>query len=381
MNAVVKSPETAESFWEPLFAGGEEPSQRCTVKMRLVRRGGRPWLLLPGEPGLAARVLELYPAQTPRARLARAGLCCALRARLPLGTEPISLTFSPAAGFVRFLTGLGAGEPASLPSLGILAGNPATAGRRFILLLFNAHGRPATVVKAGLGERARELITREERFLATVPRPRPGIPLLRGSFEEPGRRAFALDFFSGQSPSANSQDQLARLLNAWVDSSRQIPLAQTRPWRELQTTCASQPLWLALAQRLQGCRVHPAITHGDLAPWNIKQQAAGAWMVLDWERGDFEGIPGWDWFHYVIQPALLVAREASAPLAERLEQLFASAAFESYARFGGIAGQERELALIYLLHHNEVIRPSEGLAQGRELLNLLRARWLQGACA
>ena len=32
----------------------------------------------------------------------------------------------------------------------------------------------------------------------------------------------------------------------------------------------------------------------------------GSWVVLDWERGEPEGLPGWDWFHYVVQTGVLV---------------------------------------------------------------------------
>ena len=102
---------------------------------------------------------------------------------------------------------------------------------------------------------------------------------------------------------------------------------------------------------------------------------AGAWTVLDWERGELTGIPGWDWFHYVIQSAILVGHLPTSALVQRVEDLLGSEAFQQYAVRGGIVGCERELALAYLLHVVEVIKPSEGLTPTRDLLRALSACW------
>ena len=114
--------------------------------------------------------------------------------------------------------------------------------------------------------------------------------------------------------------------------------------------------------------------HGDFVPWNIKVSPSGAWTVLDWERGEATGIPGWDWFHYVIQSAILVAHLPTSALVQLIEELLGSEVFRQYAARGGIVGCERELALTYLLHVVEVIKPSEGLEPTRELLGALSSR-------
>lgn len=98
-------------------------------------------------------------------------------------------------------------------------------------------------------------------------------------------------------------------------------------------------------------------------------------MVLDWERGELAGIPGWDWFHYVIQPAILVDRSPTTDLVQRIERVLSSEPFKAYSARAGIMGCERELVLAYLLHAVEVIKPSEGLAATRDLLHALAVRW------
>ena len=369
---------TPPNSWEDLFAAPEGQSQAVRVQMRLVRKAGRPFLLLPAQPRPAAATMDLYPAQTGRARMARTLLRCLLRASLPLGTERVSLAFSPGEAFVRFLSSLAGEQAEALPVLGILAGNPATEGQRFLLLVFDASQRPVAVVKAGLSPRARALVEREERFLAAVPEKAVAVPRLRAKFESPRLRALALDFVRGDSPRPRDEAALPPLLAAWVNATRTVALSDTPDWMRLHEAASASGLFSAVARQLSGRRVHPAMHHGDFTPWNIKVSPTGAWTVLDWERGELTGIPGWDWFHYVIQSAILVGRLPTSALMQRVEGLLGSEAFQRYAERAGIRGCERALVLAYLLHVAEVIKPSEGLARTRELLHAFASGWRIG---
>ena len=366
---------TPQHFWEDLFAPPEAQGQGTRVEMRLLKKGGRPFLLLPVQPRPAAATMDLYPAQTGRARAARTVLRCLLRASLPVGTERVSCAISPADPFVRFLSSLAGAPVPALPALGILAGNPASDGQRFLLLIFDASQRPVAVVKAGLSQRARALVEQEEHFLAAVPEKTTAVPRLRAKFESPRLRALALDFFPGESPRPRHETALPALLASWVDPDRTFVLSDAPDWKRLEHAASASAQFSAVASQLRGRTVHPAIHHGDFAPWNIKVSPAGAWTVLDWERGELAGIPGWDWFHYVIQTGILVGCLPAPVLVQRVESLLCSEALQRYAERAGILGCERELVLAYLLHVVEVIKPSEGLAPTRELLNALSTRW------
>jgi hypothetical protein len=364
-----------QNFWEELFPAPAEPGKAVRLEMRLLRRRGRPFLLLPKQPRLAAATMELYSAQTSRARAVRTFLRWLLRASLPLGTEKVSLAISPAEPFVAFLTSL-TGEPTGgLPAVGILAGNPMSEGQRLLLLVFDDWQRPVAVVKAGLSEQARGLIEREESFLKAVPEGTRAVPKLRAAFESPRLRALALDFFAGDSPRPQHEEALPPLLESWIDPNRKIAVADTPDWTRLEKTCSGNALLAAVAQQLRRQNILSAIHHGDFAPWNIKVSPAGVWTVLDWERAELTGIPGWDWFHYVIQSAILVERLPTSVLLQRVESLLNAAAFRQYAARGGIVGCERALVLAYLLHVVEVIKPSEGLAPTRDLLQALSTCW------
>ncbi len=311
---------TTQNFWAELFAAdnGEGSAQ---IEMRLLRKRGRPFLLLPTQRKAAAVSLQLYPAQTPRARLARALLRSSSHLSTSLGTESISLAHATDDPFVRFLASLAKGGADRLPVLSILAGNPASDGQRFILLIFGSHQKPVAVVKAGITERAKSLIEKEESFLRALDGKITGIPQVRGVCQSSRLRAMALDFFPGDSPRSRHESFIATLLSSWVDQKRKIPLRDTADWRRLEQACAADnPFWMVV-RRARNNSFHPTIEHGDFAPWNIKVSRAGAWTVIDWERGEMAGIPGWDWFHYVIQPAILVEHLRVFGLIQRVENL------------------------------------------------------------
>jgi hypothetical protein len=367
--------QAKQDFWKELFPAPAGLAPVVRVEMRLLRKRGRPFLLLPGQGCPASATLSLYPAQTGRARAARTLLRWLLRASLPLGLEKVSLTVSPTDAFTRFLSSL-AGEPTGgLPVFGILAGNPMGEGQRLLLLVFDGQQRPVSVVKTGLSEQARELIEKEESFLKAVPEGTRAVPKVRAAFQSARLGALALDYFAGDAPRPGQEESLPWLLESWVDPKRKIAVADTPDWTRLEKACSGDGRLPAITGQLRTRTIQSAIHHGDFAPWNIKVSPTGAWTALDWERGELVGIPGWDWFHYIIQSANLVGHLPTAGLVQRVEGLLSSAAFQQYAARAGILGCERELVLAYLLHMVEVIKPSEGLPATRDLLQSLSSRW------
>jgi len=359
--------------WKGLFAPDEGNGPGETVGLRIVQRRGEPFLILPQEPALATQALQLYSAQSFRARLAKRFLHAAIRKQRRMMSTPATLRVQLRDPFVHFLQNLGQWPDPQVPAFGILAGNPSTVGRRFILMLFNPKQLPVAVVKAGLDIDAKTLIGREIDFLASISGGTPGIPVLRARFEHPRLRALAMDFFEGDSPIAKDEAGIPELLTSWLNKHKTMAVGLMRQWWELEQTCADHPVFQKLAQNLPSLIVRPTIFHGDFAPWNCKV-ANGGWRVLDWERGDLTGPPGYDWFHYIIQTRILVAKKSTRAITAELLRLLDSAEFQEYARRAGFLKSRRELLLMYLLHHTEVIRPSEGLDRGRKLLQALAAQ-------
>lgn len=367
--------EPSHSDWRELFRPTQDGNRGTLVTLYVVRRDGQPWLMLPASSPLAAQALLLYPAQSAKARWARRALYGALRIGLRPRLERMEIFLSAADPFVKYLQQTARLATAQSLQFALLAGNPRAAGRRHVLLVFGPDGRPATVIKAGVGDAAGNLISRERDFLRQASPTLPGLPQLRGEFNEGNIRALALDCFSGQSPGADENTEFHRLMNGWLARDRSITLNQLGVWRRLLAASRESPLPPAV-QALGELQLHPALFHGDFAPWNIKSHH-GRWTVLDWERGEITGPPAWDWFHYIMQPALLVRRESPPALFGRFVRWIDAPAFVDYARAAGLAQEEhrRALGLAYLAYCRDVTRQTEGATELRTLYQIALQQW------
>ncbi len=361
--------------WEQLFPPPARPEQAVTLRFRLVRKHGQPLVLVPVRRAAVGEAMGLYPAQSRLAKVARLALGGCLRAGFGPGTEAVALRLDPASAFVRFLfpSGVRTGDP----GFALLCGNPRAPGRRLVLLVFDAQGRPHQLVKVGTGERAHALIRAEAGFLKSQSPDRLQSPAVKGTFSGDGLEALAMDYAPGRSPDPRDTGPLAALLAGWVDSGRDASALELPALQRLAVAATSHPLLSRLRSALASARVHPAVFHGDLAPWNIRvHPASGRWAVLDWERGEPAGPPGWDWFHFVIQPEILVRRAGTEALAARFEELLGSAPFQDYARRAGMLDCARALGVAYLFYCAEVIPPAEGGQATNDLLKELSRQWL-----
>ena len=360
----------ASQPWQDLFvtAAPDEPTR--DLPMRLLRRGGAPFLLLPSSARAAALGLDLYAAQTLKARVAKASLRLALRCGcLPRGAEKITLRLAARDPLGRFMSELAGTD---FPQFAMLAGNPNTEGQRCIFLLFNSKAMPAGIVKAGGGPRAVQLIEREEKFLKAVPPGTPAIPKLRSAFQSDRVRAFAIDFFRGRSPRMDDWTPAQQILGAWVKPAPPVPIADLPVWKRLLTAAAAG--LSPMTRGLGAAKVRPCIYHGDFVPWNIKAHH-GAWTLLDWERGELSGMPLWDWLHFIIQPAILVQRAGPLQIIKKIAEFFRSPLFADYAQRAQIAGLQVPLTVAYLDYSVHVTAQSEGLEVVGNLLDLAQKTW------
>jgi hypothetical protein len=356
--------------WNSLFARSEDASDLVVREMRVIYKGGQPLLALPGSAASALACLSLYPAQTARARLARRFLRLFIQSGLELGMQRTRLEISRQDSFIRFLAETAGTKTGLPPEFGIFAGNPRSPGQRFIVLVCNGERQPVAVVKAGITKEARTLVALEAGFLKEAATRISGLPKVYGHLVDSRVEAMALKFFPGESPRETSPEKLGSLLGPWIDTSSDMTVEESTMWRQLKACPAAAGL-ASIEPGLKGKRFCSTLFHGDLAPWNVRVSPSGEWTVLDWERGQLRGLPGWDWFHFVIQPAVLVRKASLAALLKLVDQMLKNPAFRDYARKASIEGIERELLLAYLAHLTNVIRPSEGLEQNLALLNRL----------
>lgn len=361
------------SPWELLFPPPKKAARMRTLNLRLMRKHGEPLLLLPAQSPAADIALSLYPAQSWKAKMARGGLGLLQKAGLLPGTSAVELHFDLDSPFSRFL--FPSGLPADGPTFAMLLGNPYTAGRRFVLLVFDATGKPLRVVKAGCGsERALELIRNEINFLKAVPANILHAPALQDTYTGDGIAALAMEYAAGTTPALGDDSSVPELLESWVDRERSVRFGNLPLAQRLAAGARADAATQRGLEKLNQVRFHPAIHHGDFAPWNIRiEPATRRWQVLDWERGEPVGPPAWDWFHFVIQPEVLVRRASPEAILRQFETFRRSAAFNRYSTLSGIAADVDLLLLGYTIYCRDITRQTEGMPTIEGLVERLTA--------
>lgn len=341
--------------WRGLFRDGEQRREVVVIRKR-----GEPLLILAGKARFCIQALALYPAQTFFARRARDFLRFGLWLRLlPLFFRE-ALAFDPKEPLGEMISRDGKAH-----DFAIFCGNPNTPGQRFMIL--TGAGKDRVVIKAGVSERARQLVLQEARFLREIQN-LPYTSRLIGEFQTERLAALITPFVEGEVPPLEAMEEVARILESWI-LPRQLALGELPAWKRL---VAANPPGMESWRCLQDRLVFAPLAHGDFAPWNIKATPQG-WVILDWERGETPGVPGWDWFHFLIQPQVLVLRRSPEQIMRQLQEQLASPVFRDYAEKTGMAGMEWALLLAYLDDCLFVTRPGEG----GELLRRLRQTLLE----
>ena len=363
--------------WEALFPAPNRAQDAVELRFRLVRKHGQPLLLVPVNVAVIGEALALYPAQTLKARLARSFLAGCLRAGFPFRTEAMTVRADRRTAFWRFL--FPSESPAGGTCFALLCGNLFVPGWRCILLVFDRFGQPAKLVKAGVGDAAAKRTRAEAAFLKSVRPETVSAPAVLGEFSEGGTEALALAYAPGRNPDPRDPGPLAKLLESWLHTDQTVRFTALPVWQRLAAAAHAAPRFQALQAALEPVRCHPAIFHGDFAPWNVRvNPTTQRWTVLDWERGEVTGPPGWDWFHFFIQTETLVRRARPETVLARAEALLAGDAFRSYADKAGMGMGARVLFVAYLWYCAEVVPPAEGAQPARDLLNAFARRWLPG---
>ncbi len=347
------------SEWRDLFSTPAAGESGRTCSFRVLRRRGHDLLALPMPRRAATRALTLYAAQTRFARWSKALLRVALSSGLPVPLPRVDLAIALHDPLLAWLQEM-AGTPGT-PGIAILAGNPFSEGRRFVLLAYR-DDEPVVVAKAGLTPEARTLIEQEAKFLESVAQRWPHLPRFCGAKVAGTFSGLALEFIEGHSPAATDTAGMRAVLQSWLDTAHPVALDALTPWQRLATQAGVGPI----VERVAGRQVAPALFHGDFAPWNVRvEKLSRRWMVIDWERGVTAGVPGWDWFHWMIHVSVLVHRHDADASVEFLRAVLRSPDFQQYAQAAQIAGLEKALLAAYLIYLHEFIIPPSWSEPGR----------------
>jgi hypothetical protein len=356
-----------------MFAGSGNPSRPITWEWRLIRRKRRPFLLLPVTvPPVVG--LKLYSPQRPRAKIVCSLFPWLLNTPAAGLFEGVRFQADADAEFLRFLAEQSAVDP-SCGSAPVIKFGLTEDVSRLVLLVCDETQRPASVVKVGLGPAGRRATDREADLLAQLPPDTVGCIRLTGRYSSPDLSAFATAYFPGSSPTDDTG--LEHLFTDWLNPGTPVPIESLTAWGELEEAFrgTDPENWQIVRSKLAGLKLRTSLYHGDFTPWNVRSVNMRNIQAFDWERGSLQGIPGWDWFHFIVQTAVLARRLSVERVAAEIEQVLHSERFEKYAREAGITHLVHPLFLAYLLHQKRVVKPLEGVRATRELFKLLSARW------
>lgn len=371
-------PKSIQPLIETLFRAAQPSGKRLMFHWRLISRQGRPLLLLP-ELGMDLRVgLELYSAQRRRAKIWRAALPKIIHSPAASLFHRISFEADTNSEFVRFLSEQSGVPAEQLRAPAIKFGGLGEKKTRLALLVCDQTNRPAKVIKVGLNAEGRAATEREADTLAQLPAEVIGCIRMSGRSATEKWSAFATPFFPGESPENDAGMEI--VFHSWLKRGEAMAVEEFESWRELETKVpAGQSEKLsAVAAALAGKKIRSTLYHGDFTPWNLRAINAMNLQAYDWEVGFLRGIPGWDWFHFIVQTSILVKRHSPARVAAELEQLIQSPRFIKYAQAAGIEKIIEPLLLAYLLHQEHVICPLQGRETTRRLFEMLWRHWQRG---
>lgn len=360
---------------ETLFQTDKPKGKTIVFQWRLIRRQGRPMLLLP-EDGMDSSVaLELYSAQRPLAKLWRAALPTMIHSPAATFFQRIRFEADIHSEFVRFLAAQSGVPAEQLRSPAIKFGSFGEKKIRLVLLACDQTDRPAIVIKVGLNAEGRQATEAEAATLDRLPANVIGCIRMCGQLNTPLWSAFATPFFPGKSPENDAGMEIA--FHSWLNKTETLTLDKFSSWQELSARIPAEhrPKVEALTTALAGKQIHPTLHHGDFAPWNLRAINALNLQAYDWESGDTNGIPAWDWFHFVVQTSILVKRHSPERVAAELEQLIQSPRFFRYAQSAGIEKCIQPLLLGYLLHLCYIFKPMQGREVALQLFDLLWTLW------
>ena len=266
----------------------------------ILRRNGHILLGLPRSSEAAGRALRLYQPQRKAARLVAGGLNILIDSGMHGPLLPKFRGNSEKIPTVPLLTGIETG------SCGVMLGSPEHRVRRAIASYRTDNGWE--VAKIAFGQDGIRGIEREAEVLAGLQNKTGSAPRLIGVHHGEDFALLRMPYLTGiPIPMGETREALA-LLNEWKSDLTNIPAADFSEWSSIDSAISSCEQNPALRRRLAGISLKPVICHGDFARWNLLRRNDGSLIVLDWEWGRENGMPGIDLAHYFAQDARLVRK-------------------------------------------------------------------------
>ena len=321
---------------------------------------GRCFLLPLDNRRVFARALEIYPAQSRKARLGKVGL--RLLSRLGLkgpGLPRVRLEAQPGSVFQTLKQVFGQEDLVFAVSLG-------TPGphRKPVVQVMTPEGEVLGYAKVGWNEATRALVKHEAEVLERLSREDLPFRVPRVLYaNDDGAKSLVVQ----QAPPEEAQpaprafdERYLRVLQGFAARGvRHKSLEESPFWKRVEERIQNipsaywRPVLERAAKRVQehwrDREVPFHFAHGDFTPWNAL--CAGETLYLyDWEYALEEAPAGYDLFHFLFQTAwLMTGKMPAQSLDGILEQISTTSIGKYWQRVGVQASETPWLLRLYLL--------------------------------
>jgi len=191
------------------------------------------------------------------------------------------------------------------------------------------------VAKLGIGPQARQMLRQEAGVLGAIKRFGGSSPSCLGLHEWGDTTVMRMPYLTGPSVSIGETDEALNLLWEWIGTTSPKVISEFHEWRSIRTALETCVGGLGVIDKLSDQVLHPVVSHGDFARWNLIHQTDGRLTALDWEWGILDGIPGLDLVHYFAQDFRLVKRMNSQQVIHEIEKELAKPRARDYLRRTG----------------------------------------------
>jgi hypothetical protein len=321
----------------------------------------RSYLVIPGNSGprwlipecsrASASVLSAWHPYDPSSRLKWLGLRMAARAGLLRLVPSVANVETSRSGALQWFERCGI---QSLPGeMVVLVGNPSPDRKLVAFLLDEAH-RTAAVLKVGLTEGGAASLLHEAEALGRLEQYGWAPRLLS---VHPELRAAAQEYVEGKMPGRGFRPEYMEILcqlprsggcKSLADLAAEIA-GRLSPFKARLDEMAPDLLDRALGWLDRNISVPTLLVHGDLAPWNMRNNPSRGFVLVDWEWAEFRGLPAYDLLHFQFNDDRLFGEKAGGYAAIRTRPICA----EYFRRMDLDPELLPRLAAAYLLHQLE----------------------------
>ncbi len=339
-----------------------DPQATALLKLN---RGGRLLLGLPHHHTAFTRALRLYQPQRLLAKwiiMALRGMAGFRIQNYVLSEVLLNLEAQP---ITPPLSGIETG------TCGVLLGSPEHKVRRAIASY--RHKGEWEVAKISFSNDGARILEQEAQTLETLHPLAHGTPRLLGLHRGNGFTVLRMPYLTGKPLPSGDFSQAVELLATWISNHPPKPITEFSEWLAIESALSACDGGEIALRRLEPATLNPVIRHGDFARWNLSRQNNGELVVLDWEWGHVEGMPGIDLVHYFLQDARLVNKLNAHDAIKQTCKALAAPQCRSYLKMTGWA-DDSLLPLIACLaykqgsghqENREVLRSGVELANGK----------------